>query len=283
MKYCFDLIIPRENTNCYKYDLRDKIFGTPNVLPMWVADMDFKIADEIIEDVTKVAQHGIFGYTFHYDSVFDSLIKWQKKRHAWNIKKEHIHFYHGVVPSLNMILQLFTNPGDGVIVQSPVYFPFFQSIETHSRQVVWDELHEENGVYSMNFDALEKKIEKNTKMLILCHPHNPVGRAWNKNELHQLHDLCKKHNILVISDEIHADIMYEKKHIPWASLSEYAAQNSITLTAPSKTFNIAGLNLSAIITQNNEYYKIIGKFSKGGEGYMRVNFACPQSILEEGI
>ncbi|NLK81933.1 MAG: putative C-S lyase [Bacteroidales bacterium] len=376
MSYSFDTIITRENTHCYKYDLRETVFGNANVLPMWVADMDFKIADEIIEDITTAVNHGIYGYTFHYDSVFDSFIRWQQKRHSWSIKKEDVLLFHGVVPSLNMIIQLFTNPGDEIIVQNPVYFPFFQSIEQHSRVVVWNELKKQEGTYTMNLESLKKSISNKTKMLFLCHPHNPVGRAWNKNELEELLAICKQHNILVISDEIHADIMFGKKHIPWASLSEYAAQNSITLTAPSKTFNIAGLNISAIITQNTllnttikNYIKqnhlhginLLGltafesaytkgetwleellqylthnieyiqdslqntpltftppeatylawinfsalqysdaeirnrlieagiglndgvSFGKGGEGYMRLNFACPLSTLKEGI
>ncbi|MCK9563012.1 MAG: aminotransferase class I/II-fold pyridoxal phosphate-dependent enzyme, partial [Bacteroidales bacterium] len=173
MSYSFDTIITRENTHCYKYDLRETVFGNANVLPMWVADMDFKIADEIIEDITTAVNHGIYGYTFHYDSVFDSFIRWQQKRHSWSIKKEDVLLFHGVVPSLNMIIQLFTNPGDEIIVQNPVYFPFFQSIEQHSRVVVWNELKKQEGTYTMNLESLKKSISNKTKMLFLCHPHNP--------------------------------------------------------------------------------------------------------------
>lgn len=376
MSYSFDTIIPRENTNCYKYDLRHKLFGTDAVIPMWVADMDFKIADEIIADVTKAVEHGVFGYTFHYDSVFQSLIDWQQKKHRWTISKDAIHFYHGVVPSINLIIQNFTKPGDGIIVQPPVYFPFFQSVELNNRTVITNQLLEKDGRYVMDFEQLESSITANTKMFILCHPHNPVGRAWTYEELLQLHDICKKHKIIVISDEIHADILFSGTHIPWASLSDYAAQECFTLTAPSKTFNIAGLNLSVIITLNKKYHAKIShiikqhqlhginllgftafesaytkgeqwltelltylsqnieyiheqftntaidfsppeatylawlnckklglsdkelrerlisagvglsdgvSFGVGGEGYMRLNFACPRSVLEQGI
>jgi cysteine-S-conjugate beta-lyase len=284
MTYNFDQIINRENTNCYKYDLRKKLFGTNNLIPLWVADMDFKIADEIISDVTRAAEHGIFGYTFHYDSVFESIIEWQKAKHNWHIPQEAIHFYHGVVPSINVIIQEFTQPGDGIIVQNPVYFPFFQSIELNNRRVIWNELVESNGQYKMDFASLEASIDKNTKMLILCHPHNPVGRVWTYDELMQLHDICKKHNILVISDEIHADILLQGKHIPWASLSEYAAQESFTLTAPSKTFNIAGLNLSVIICLNKQYNSIIQSFIKRNQlhGINLLGFVAFESAYRNG-
>jgi cysteine-S-conjugate beta-lyase len=261
MKYSFDTIIPRDNTNCYKYDLREKIFGNKDVIPLWVADMDFKIADDIIDDISTAVQHGIYGYTFYHDSLYQSLINWNSKRNNWIFTKKDIYFYHGVVPSINLIIQEFSNPGDKIIVQTPVYFPFFQSTENHNRIVLNNQLKIVNGKYTMDFEALEKSIDSSTKIMILCHPHNPVGRCWNRDELIQLHAICKKHNILVISDEIHSDLLLNNnKHIPWATLSSWAEQNSITLVAPSKTFNIAGLSISAIVTQNKNYQKKISDF-----------------------
>ncbi|MDA3881757.1 MAG: PatB family C-S lyase [Bacteroidales bacterium] len=260
MQYDFDSIIPREHTNCLKYDWRKQIFGTDNVIPFWVADMDFKVANEILEDIHNAVNHGIFGYTYQYDSAYEAFISWQKKKHDWNISKQNILFFNGVVPSINVIIQEFTEPGDEIIVQPPIYHPFFLSIESNKRTVIWNELQENEGTYYMDFENLKSQIGPRTKMLLLCNPHNPVGRAWKKEELEELHAICKEHNILVVSDEIHSDILFSGTHTPWAKISEDASQNSITLMAPSKTFNIAGLHLSVIITENTAYYKRVQNF-----------------------
>lgn len=285
MAYSFDTIIPREQTNCYKYDFREKVFGSHSVIPLWVADMDFKIADEIIEDITQAAQHGIYGYTFFYENLYNSLIQWNASRNDWHFKAADIVFFHGIVPSINLIIQEFTNVGDSVIVQTPVYFPFFQSVEMHQRTVLNNQLLFENGVYTIDFDSLEQSITSSTKLMILCHPHNPVGRCWTRQELMKLHDICKKHNILVISDEIHADILLGgNKHIPWASLSDYAEQNSITLEAPSKTFNIAGLSISAIVCQNSKHLAKIKKFIERNQlhGMSPLNMKAFESAYTKG-
>ena len=285
MKYDFDTIIARENTNCYKYDLRKKIFNNESVIPLWVADMDFKVADEILDDIKATVDHGIFGYTYFHDSLYESLIQWNSKRNNWHFEKEDIHFYHGIVPSINLIIQMFSEPGDKIIIQTPVYFPFFQSIETHNRILVNNELQLYKGTYKIDFEAFEKSIDTKTKIMILCHPHNPVGRCWTKEELLQLHDICLRHNILVISDEIHSDILLNgNKHIPWASLNEDAAQNSITLVAPSKTFNIAGLSISAIICQNKNYNKRIAQFIQLNQlhGMSQLNKTAFESAYTKG-
>lgn len=285
MSYSFDTIISREQTNCYKYDLRSKVFGDSSVIPLWVADMDFKIADEIIADITHAAQHGIYGYTFFYENLYNSLIQWNARRNNWHFTASDVLFYHGIVPSLNLIIQEFTDVGDEVIVQTPVYFPFFQSVEMHKRTVLNNQLELHNAEYHMNFEALEQSITSRTKLMILCHPHNPVGRCWTHSELMQLHDICKKHNILVISDEIHADILLGgNKHIPWATLSEYARDNSITLVAPSKTFNIAGLSISAIVCQNQYFVSKIKSFIERNQlhGMSPLNMKAFESAYTKG-
>lgn len=285
MKYNFDAIIPRENTNCYKYDLREKVFGNSSVIPLWVADMDFKVADEILADMNALISHGIFGYTYFNDSLYNSLINWNLKRNNWNIKKENIHFYHGVVPSINLIIQEFTQPNDSIIIQNPVYFPFFESIIQNNRKVIYNELLFTGSGYTMDFEKLEQQITPSTKMLLLCNPHNPVGRCWTKSELLQLHEICKKHNILVVSDEIHSDIiLHNNKHIPWATLDGHASQNSITLAAPSKTFNIAGLSISAIICENEKINSQISKFIERNQlhGMSQINKAAFESAYTNG-
>ncbi|MFO7869000.1 MAG: PatB family C-S lyase [Bacteroidales bacterium] len=261
MHYNFDSIIDRTNTNSLKYDLRKQLFGTHDVLPFWVADMDFKVADEILEDMQKALNHGIFGYTYLPDSAYASIISWVQHKHNWHIQKGNIHFFNGVVPSINLLIQEFTNKGDEIIVQPPVYHPFFLSIKNNNRTVIWNELIKtERGDYCMDFDNLISQITPRTKMLLLCNPHNPVGTSWSRNELEKLHNICREHDILVISDEIHSDILFNHTHTPWATLSEHAAQNSITLMSPSKTFNIAGLHVSVIITQNTNFYSRIQTF-----------------------
>lgn len=260
MKYNFDQIIHRENTNCYKYDLREKIFNNANVTPLWVADMDFRVADEILSDIKKRTDHGIFGYTYPYEGLYNSLINWMQQRHQWSIKEEQVLFFHGVVPSVAIAVQAFTEPGDKIIVQPPVYFPLFQTVENNQRKIVYNQLKFENGQYSMDFEDLERQIDEKVKMILLCHPHNPVGRTWKKEELARLADISHQHNILVVSDEIHSDIVFPgHKHIPFATLSEEAAMNSITTVAPSKTFNIAGLAMSAMIIPNKSLFSKIAR------------------------
>lgn len=256
MKYNFDTIIARENTDCVKYDLRKAFFGKEDVQPLWVADMDFETPDFIREAVIKRAMHPIYGYTFRSDSFSNCVINWMKIRHKWEIKKDWVSFSPGVVPALNMAVLAFTNPGDKVIVQPPVYFPFFSAVKNHGRELVYNQLLENNGKYEMDFEGLESQIDEKTKLLLLCHPHNPVGRLWTTNELERLVDICSRKNIIIVSDEIHSDLMLNGNvHVPLASISEKAAEISITCIAPSKTFNLAGLGTSALIISNPEHKK----------------------------
>lgn len=251
VSYNFDELIDRSNTNCIKYDARENVFGNSNVIPLWVADMDFAVAPEIHSAIIKRAQHPVFGYTMRCNEFYEVAQSWFAKRYHWHVKTGDISFSPGVVSALAMSLMAFTKPGDKVIVQSPVYFPFYTTIENNGRRVLNNELKLVGDKYEMDFDALEKSIDKQTKMMFLCNPHNPVGRAWSSNELTRLAEIAEKHRILVVSDEIHADIVFDNlQHIPFASISDYAAQNTITCFAPSKTFNLAGLSTSLVVAEN---------------------------------
>jgi len=259
MKYNFDEIIDRTDYHSEKWDeLKTKFGDIPeDVLPMWVADMEFRAPKPVIEAIKKTAEHGIYGYTSRPDSYYQAIIDWMEKRHNWKVKKDWLAFSPGVVPALSIIIRAFTQPGDKVIVQPPVYYPFFRIIENNGCHVVNNPLKLSNRKYFMDYDDLERKIDDpRVKLLILCSPHNPVGRVWQKEELIILGEICLEHKIMVISDEIHADILFKGyKHIPFASISPAFAHHSITCTAPSKTFNLAGLQTSTIIIPNKKYYK----------------------------
>ncbi len=257
MENDFNEIIQRENTSCYQYDLREKYFGTEDVIPMWVADMDFRTPAVICEAIKKRLEHGIFGYTYRSDSFYNSVIRWLKFMHGWEIKKEWIDFSPGVVPALNMAVLAYTSPGDKVIVQQPVYFPFFSAITNHNRILVNNPLQLKNGRYYMDYNDLRSKIDDRVKMIFLCSPHNPTGNVWTREELAELAEICIRNNILIISDEIHSDLFFrEHKHIPTASLNEETAKNTVTFIAPSKTFNIAGLSTSVVISSNDRLLKM---------------------------
>jgi cystathionine beta-lyase len=256
----FDERVRRENTDCYQYDLRKKYFGTDDIIPMWVADMDFKSPEFITAAMEKRLSHGIYGYTFRSNSFYESVIKWLKTRHGWKIKKEWIEFSPGIVPALNLAVLAFTRPGDKVIVQPPVYFPFFSAIKNHGRVIVENKLKLRGGRYYMDYRDLESKIDGRVKMMILCSPHNPTGNVWTREELVKLADICLNNNILMLSDEIHSDLVLRgHRHIPTASLGKNIARNTITFIAPSKTFNLAGLSTSVVISSN---MKLLRRFSE---------------------
>ncbi len=251
MAYNFDEIIERNGTNCLKYDGKAKYFGSNDLLPLWVADMDFRTPDFIINALKRRLDHEILGYSLKPDSFFNSLVNWVDRRFNWQIKKEWISFTPGVVSALNFSVLSFTKPGDKVIIQTPVYFPFFTAITDHGRQIAVNELIYKDGNYSMDYDGLRSLIDEKTKLLILCNPHNPVGRVWRKDELQTIADICLEKNITILSDEIHSDLILPgHKHFPLASLSDKIAAITVTLMAPSKTFNMAGLASSAAITSN---------------------------------
>ena len=247
----FDEPTGREGTDCIKYDRREETFGVKNIIPMWVADMDFKTPDFVVQSLQKRLGHEIFGYSYRPAEYFQSIIDWTKSRHNWTIEKDWISFSPGIVPALNFCTLAFTLTGDNIIVQPPVYFPFFSAVESHGRNLKYNRLIEVEGKWSMDFNSLINGIDSKTRMIIISNPHNPVGRVWTPEELGSLADICLKNNILMISDEIHCDLVLPGfTHTPLASLSEKIAENTVTLIAPSKTFNLAGLSTSSVIISN---------------------------------
>ncbi|MGM0640537.1 MAG: MalY/PatB family protein [Thermotogota bacterium] len=254
MIYIFDKNINRKNTNSVKWDLNETIFGKKEVIPMWVADMDFKAPKEVLDALTSIVDHGIFGYSTRTDSYYNSIIRWFEKYHDWKIEKEWISFSPGVVPGLKIAINAYTNPGDKIMIQTPVYYPFFDVIKNNDRKIVKNEMIYTDKGYIIDFEDMENKFKNDEiKLLILCSPQNPVGRVWKKTELKNIANLAEKYNKLVISDEIHADLVYRGNiHIPFASINDYTKENTITFNAPSKTFNIAGLETAnAVIANKN--------------------------------
>lgn len=247
-RYDFDRLIDRRGTNCLKYDKLKDYFGVEDALPMWVADMDFATPDFILHAVGKRLEHPVLGYTARSPKFAESLIGWMTARHRWTIDESQITMSPGVVPQLAVCVLAFTNPGDKVIVQSPVYPPFFSTVKDNDRELVVNELINDNGYYRIDFDRFEAQIDDRTRMFILCSPHNPVGRVWSREELERLGEICARRKVLVVSDEIHHDIVFQGfNHTPFPTLSGEIARNSITCVAPTKTFNMAGLNTSAAI------------------------------------
>jgi cystathionine beta-lyase len=253
MKYDFDEIIDRHNTGAVKEDLCKTLFGTEDVLPLWVADMDFRTPDFIFNAIRERCEHPILGYSVPPKEFFPTIIDWVKRQHQWDVERQWIGFLPGIVPGLSFAVQSLTDVDDEVIVQPPVYFPFFHVVKNNKRIVVNNPLKTINGKFEMDFDDLEKKITPKTRLFILCNPHNPGGRVWDFATLKKLSEICSKHNITVVSDEIHMDMaLKSNKHIPFATVSESAAQMSLTFIAPSKTFNMPGLISSSYIIPNQK-------------------------------
>ncbi len=256
--YNFDENVNRVGTNCAKYDGLDRYFGYEDLQPMWVADMDFKTPKCINDAIIQAAQNSLYGYSIDSDDVYESIVHWQKTRHNWELNNEDIFMANGVVPSYSACIEAYSEVGDEVIVQTPVYPPLFKAVTANNRKVVVNELKNDNGYYTMDLEDLKSKITPKTKILCLCSPHNPVGRVWSKQELIELAKICIEHNILIISDEIHSDLTF-KEFTPLASISDDIAQITLTLNSAGKTFNIAGLNTSYAISKNHE---ILEKFKK---------------------
>ena len=247
----FDEPAKREGTNCIKYDLREETFGVKDVIPMWVADMDFNTPDFIVDSLQNRLNHEIYGYSLRPSEYYLSIVDWLKVRHNWSIEKEWISYCPGIVPALNFCTLAYTRPGDNIIVQPPVCFPFFSAVESHGRKLVYNRLSESDGKWTMDYNSLISSIDGNTKMIIISNPHNPIGRVWTPDELNILADICLKNNILLLSDEIHCDLILPGfTHTPIASLSEKIAEITVTCIAPSKTFNLAGLSTSSVIISN---------------------------------
>ncbi|RNB91426.1 putative C-S lyase [Brevibacillus fluminis] len=249
--YQFDDVIDRNGTRSLKWDDRRRFFEDRDVLPLWVADMDFASPPCVTEALVKRAQHPIYGYPSKPAELNQALIGWMKRRFDVEVKEGWLATVPGIVPGLHFAIDALTEPDEKVIVQTPVYQPFYQAVRNRGRQLIENPLIEVDGDYQMDFDDLRRKIDEKTRMLILCSPHNPVGRVWRKNELMTLAEICLEHDIIVVSDEIHSDLVYEKgSHTPFYSLSPEIADKSLTFVAPSKTFNLAGLFSSFVISPN---------------------------------
>jgi cystathionine beta-lyase len=260
VKYDFDTVVNRVNTGAVKWDGMRERFGTNDLLPMWVADMDFPSPPEVVKALQERASHGIYGYAVRPDSFYEAVIAWMKSRHNFSIQREWISHSPGVVAGLSLIVRALTEPGDKIIVQPPVYYPFFHVIRATGRVVVENPLRFANGRYTMDFDDLEQKAASGAKMLILCSPHNPVGRVWTREELMRLGEICRAYNVLVVSDEVHGDLVYPQyTQTPFASISPEFANHSVTFVAPSKTFNLAGLQTALVIIPNEDLRKRYNK------------------------
>ena len=255
MTYDFNEIASRKGTFCVKYDMTPEVFGTDDLLPMWVADMDFKTPDFILDAIRKRCDHEVLGYTFAPDSYKMAVLNWFQKHYGIATRWNKMHFIPGIVQGIAFVLQTFTVPGDKVLITTPVYPPFINVPHRTGRVFVSSPLKTENGRFTFDFEDLDRKAQ-GCKVMIMSNPHNPGGRVWSKEELAQVADICLKHNVLVISDEIHADLTYpEFHHTSFATVSEAAKHNSITFFAPSKTFNMAGLASSVCYVPDQEIRK----------------------------
>lgn len=255
MAYDFDRVIERRGTNCSKWDSDPRTIegvdypvGSP--LPLWIADMDFEVAPEITEALTERARHGVFGYTLIPDSCYDAIIDWEARRHGWRIEREWIQFAPGAVPAAHMAVQAFCQPGDRVIIQRPVYYPFFRTVLNNGAQIANNPLVLRGGRYEIDFEDFERQArDPRTTLFILCSPHNPAGRVWSREDLERLGDICAKNGVRVFADELHCDILMPGyKHQPFGNVDAVCRENSMTVIAPSKTFNLAGLQATILIT-----------------------------------
>lgn len=260
MKFNFDKIIDRTNNFSAKWSEMNKNFGTNNLLPMWVADMDFLTAPCVMEALKDRLEQGIFGYTTRPSSYNESIVNWLDNRFSWKINQEWLMFSPAVITSISLLIQNLTQKNDKIMIQEPVYSPFHSIVESNERNLVISPLVKlDDGSYVMDYEDIESKI-KDVKIFILCNPHNPVGRVWTREELTRLGEICLKHNVLVISDEIHSDIILKNhKHTPFASISKEFSENTITCMAPTKTFNLAGLQSSFLVISNPYYYEVMDK------------------------
>ena len=260
MKFNFDKIIDRTNNFSAKWSEMNKNFGTNNLLPMWVADMDFLTAPCVMEALKDRLEQGIFGYTTRPSSYNESIVNWLDNRFSWKINQEWLMFSPAVITSISLLIQNLTQKNDKIMIQEPVYSPFHSIVESNERNLVISPLVKlDDGSYVMDYEDIEAKI-KDVKVFILCNPHNPVGRVWTREELTRLGEICLKHNVLVISDEIHSDIILKNhKHTPFASISKEFSENTITCMAPTKTFNLAGLQSSFLVISNPYYYEVMDK------------------------
>jgi len=298
MNYNFDVEVNRRDTNSVKWEFMKgvedhpqlqpthRFFGKNRILPMWVADMDFISPRSVVDALTARAQHGIYGYTAPTQDFYQSVVRWMQRRHDWEIAPEWICITPGVVPALNMLVRAFVSPGDRVLIQPPVYRPFYRAIENNNAELALNPLVYEDGRYRMDIEDLEAKCrDPKVKMAILCNPHNPVGRVWTREELAQFGEICIDHGVLVVSDEIHGDLIY-KGHIftPFANANDSFSQNSIICTSPSKTFNLAGLQTSCVVIPNEDLRSSFSKVlqSNGLSGISAFGVVAVQAAYDHG-
>lgn len=286
MKYNFDIVIDRTNNRAGKYDERQKKFGTSDVIPLWVADMDFQTAQPIIDACVEKAMEGIWGYTYRPDSYFDAILGWQFRRHGWKIDKEKVSWSLGVVPALSSIVKVFTRKGDSVMIQTPVYSEFYDITEAWERKVVENQLVEKEGRWTIDFVEFEEKAkDPNVKLFLLCSPHNPLGIVWTKEQLEKMFEICQANDVLMVSDEIHSDLVFHgKKHIPTAMISENAKAHVISCISGTKTFNLAGLQASTNVFPNMEMKAAFDKFWMNLDIHRNNAFSCAamEAAFNEG-
>jgi cystathionine beta-lyase len=283
MTYDFDTVIDRYGTDCIKYDFAKERGKPEGLLPLWVADMDFPAPPEVLEDIRKTVEHGIFGYTEAKQDFYDAVSGWFQRRFGYDVSREDVVKTPGTVYALAMAVRAFTEPGDGVIIQPPVYYPFYEVVRDNGRGIIRNPLAYRDGAYSMDYDDLERKAaDGNAKLLILCSPHNPVSRVWTQSELQTLSDICKRHGVTVVSDEIHCDFVFEGyTHAMFGHFDE----NAVICTAPTKTFNVAGLQIANIFVKNAALRHKL-KMEIRRSGYSQLNAiglaACKSAYLRGG-
>ncbi|MDE7431581.1 MAG: pyridoxal phosphate-dependent aminotransferase [Lachnospiraceae bacterium] len=268
----FDTVIDRRDTNSLKYDFAKRRGMPDNLLPLWVADMDFKTSSYVLEALLRQTEHGIFGYSEVQEEYFEALRAWMERHYNWSVEQRWLVKTPGIVYALAMAVRAFTKVGDGVLIQFPVYYPFREIIEVNDRRVISNTLvQDEKGRYHMDIADFENKIIKeNIKLFFLCNPHNPVGRVWTEKELTQIGDICLKHHVIVVSDEIHADFVFKGRHHVFSNIKEEYKDFTITCTSPSKTFNLAGLQISNIFIPNRELRKRF-RTEIDASGYSQLN------------
>ena len=251
--YNFDQIIDRRNTSCVKYDNLANVFGSTDILPMWVADMDFQVAPEILDAARECCEKGVFGYTFRSDKAKQAFADWVARRHGWQVDTRWLLSSPGIVTALALGVRVYTQEHDKVMIFTPVYPPFYAVVKDNNRELVCSTLNVENGHYQINWEDVEKKLKNGVKLLIISNSHNPVGRVWTKEELTRIGTLCLQYGVTILSDEIHSDLaLFGHKHVVMASLSPEIAAITVTMMAPSKTFNIAGMMNSVVVISNPE-------------------------------
>jgi cysteine-S-conjugate beta-lyase len=298
MNYNFDVEVNRQDTNSVKWEFMKggenrpqlqhthRFFEKNRTLPMWVADMDFISPRSVVDALTARAQHGIYGYTAPTQDFYQSVVRWMQRRHDWEIAPEWICITPGIVPALNMLVRAFVSPGDRVLIQPPVYRPFYRAIENNNAELALNPLVYEDGRYRMDIEDLEAKCrDPKVRMAILCSPHNPVGRVWTREELAQFGEICIDHGVLVVSDEIHGDLIYKGNiFTPFANANDSFSQNSIICTSPSKTFNLAGLQTSCVVIPNEDLRSSFNKVlqSNGLSGISAFGVVAVQAAYDHG-